>query len=99
MTARHGGERLGACTDCRRYWAMYRAGEIGDEEIVAVESRLATTAGTCPVIPLAHSYGPLDDFRRRLEAARDAGSHGFWINRYGYLSDAKLAVLAELAAS
>ena len=56
-------------------------------------------AGPCPVIPLAHSYGPLDDFRRRLEAARDAGPHGFWINRYGYLSDAKLAVLAELATS
>ena len=53
MTARHGGERLGACTDCRRFWAMYRAGEIGDEEIVAVESRLATTAGTCPVMGTA----------------------------------------------
>ena len=53
MTARHGGERLGACTDCRRYWAMYRAGEISDEEIIAVESRLATTAGTCPVMGTA----------------------------------------------
>ena len=53
ITARHGGERLGACTDCRRFWAMYRAGEISDEEIVAVESRLATTAGTCPVMGTA----------------------------------------------
>jgi dihydroxy-acid dehydratase len=25
------GERLGACTDCRRYWAKFRAGEIDDE--------------------------------------------------------------------
>ena len=24
------GERLGACTDCRRFWARYRAGEITD---------------------------------------------------------------------
>ena len=24
----HQGERLGACTDCRRFWAMYRAGEM-----------------------------------------------------------------------
>ena len=53
MTARHGGERLGACTDCRRFWAMYRAGELDDKEIVAVESRLATTAGTCPVMGTA----------------------------------------------
>ena len=25
-TSRHRGERLGACTDCRRFWARYRAG-------------------------------------------------------------------------
>ncbi|MED5573474.1 MAG: dihydroxy-acid dehydratase, partial [Pseudomonadota bacterium] len=53
MTARHEGERLGACTDCRRFWAMYRAGELNDQQIVAVESRLATTAGTCPVMGTA----------------------------------------------
>jgi dihydroxy-acid dehydratase len=28
ITGRHRGERLGACTDCRRFWAKYRAGEI-----------------------------------------------------------------------
>ena len=28
MTGRYRGERLGACTDCRRFWARYRAGEI-----------------------------------------------------------------------
>ena len=28
MTSRHGGQRLGACTDCRRFWAQYRAGTI-----------------------------------------------------------------------
>jgi dihydroxy-acid dehydratase len=27
-TSRHQGERLGACTDCRRFWARYRAGEL-----------------------------------------------------------------------
>jgi dihydroxy-acid dehydratase len=53
MTARHEGEQLGACTDCRRFWAMYRAGELNDEEIVSVESRLSTTAGTCPVMGTA----------------------------------------------
>src|SRR5271165_92211 len=33
MTGRHRGERLGACTDCRRFWARYRAGEVAETEI------------------------------------------------------------------
>src|SRR5262249_60610122 len=37
MTGRHRGERLGACTDCRRFWARYRAGEVGEQEISDVE--------------------------------------------------------------
>jgi dihydroxy-acid dehydratase len=53
MTGRHQGERLGACTDCRRFWAMYRAGKVSDEEINVVESRLATTAGSCAVMGTA----------------------------------------------
>lgn len=53
MTGRHRGERLGACTDCRRFWAKYRAGEVDADEIAAVEGRLATTAGTCAVMGTA----------------------------------------------
>jgi len=53
MTGRHHGERLGACTDCRRFWAMYRAGKVSDDEIHVVESRLATTAGSCAVMGTA----------------------------------------------
>ena len=53
MTGRYHGERLGACTDCRRFWAMYRAGKVSDEEINVVESRLATTAGSCAVMGTA----------------------------------------------
>jgi len=53
MTGRHKGERLGACTDCRRFWAQYRAGKIDDKEISAVEGKLATTAGTCAVMGTA----------------------------------------------
>jgi dihydroxy-acid dehydratase len=53
MTGRHRGERLGACTDCRRFWARYRAGEVDDTEISQVESRLAVTAGTCAVMGTA----------------------------------------------
>lgn len=53
MTSRHGEERLGACTDCRRFWGKYRAGEVSGDEINRIEGRLATTAGTCAVMGTA----------------------------------------------
>ena len=53
MTGRHQGERLGACTDCRRFGAKYRAGAIDEKEINQVEGNLATTAGTCAVMGTA----------------------------------------------
>ena len=53
MTGRHQGERLGACTDCRRFWAKYRAGAIDENEINQIEGNLATTAGTCAVMGTA----------------------------------------------
>src|SRR5262245_49709897 len=53
MTGRHRGERLGACTDCRRFWARSGAGEVGEQEISEVEGQLAVTAGTCAVMGTA----------------------------------------------
>jgi dihydroxy-acid dehydratase len=53
MTGRHRGERLGACTDCRRFWARYRAGDVDANEISEVEGKLAVTAGTCAVMGTA----------------------------------------------
>ncbi|HZP94124.1 MAG TPA: dihydroxy-acid dehydratase [Burkholderiales bacterium] len=47
------GERLGACTDCRRFWARHRAGEVSEEGIDEIEGNLATTAGTCAVMGTA----------------------------------------------
>ena len=55
-------------------------------------------AGDAPVNALAHSYGPVDDFRRRLQAAWDASGGRVWVNRYGYLSDAKLDVIGNVTA-
>jgi len=52
-TGHYKGERLGACTDCRRFWGKYRAGEIDEAEINQVETRLAATAGTCAVMGTA----------------------------------------------
>src|SRR5271170_3544788 len=59
MTSRWHGERLGACTDCRRFWARYRAGEIGADEIHEVEGNLATTAGTCAVMGTASTMASI----------------------------------------
>src|SRR5262249_27108920 len=47
VVGHHKGEVLGACTDCRRLWSAYRAGEIGDREIDIVSCRLAPSVGTC----------------------------------------------------
>jgi dihydroxy-acid dehydratase len=61
MTGRHRGERLGACTDCRRFWARYRAGDIDAEEISQVEGQLAVTAGTCAVMGTASTMACLTE--------------------------------------
>ena len=59
MTSRWHGERLGACTDCRRFWARYRAGEISSNEIAEIEGNLATTAGTCAVMGTASTMASI----------------------------------------
>jgi dihydroxyacid dehydratase/phosphogluconate dehydratase len=61
MTGRYRGERLGACTDCRRFWARYRAGDIDGEEISQVEGQLAVTAGTCAVMGTASTMACLTE--------------------------------------
>ena len=53
MTGSWRGERLGACTDCRRQWGRYRAGELDEAEIAEVGRELSTTAGTCMVMGTA----------------------------------------------
>ena len=53
------GERLGACTDCRRFWAKYRAGGLSATEIQEIEGNLATTAGTCAVMGTASTMASI----------------------------------------
>lgn len=83
------GERLAACTDCRRYWARFRAGDVDEARIGEVEGALATTAGTCGVMgtastmaciaatlgfmPLAAASIPATH-ADRLRAAEEAGA-------------------------
>ena len=53
LVGHHKGEVLGACTDCRRLWGKYRAGDIDEVEIEEVNGRLAPTVGTCMVMGTA----------------------------------------------
>src|ERR1700733_5970900 len=49
----HKGEVLGACTDCRRFWAQHRAGTIDVTEIELISGRLCPSVGTCMVMGTA----------------------------------------------
>ena len=53
LTGSHRGERVGACTDCRRFWARFRAEEIDIDEIEDVNSKLVPSVGTCSVMGTA----------------------------------------------
>ena len=53
LTGSHQGERVGACTDCRRYWGRYRAEEIDSDEIARVNDQLVASVGTCSVMGTA----------------------------------------------
>lgn len=59
LTGNWEDEPLGACTDCRRYWARHRGGELDDDEIVAVRQSLCPVAGTCMVMGTASTMACL----------------------------------------
>jgi hypothetical protein len=56
-------------------------------------------AGDTPVYAMAHGFGPVQDFDKRLRAAFDAAAGRVWINRYGYLSDEKLDLIGKTAVA
>lgn len=53
LTGGHRGQRVGACTDCRRFWASYRGDEIDRAEIDEVNEQLVPSVGTCSVMGTA----------------------------------------------
>ena len=59
MTSRYKDDRVGACTDCRKFWTQFRAGKMAKAEIEAVEGRLVTTAGTCAVMGTASTMAAI----------------------------------------
>jgi dihydroxy-acid dehydratase len=102
MTSRYGDHRVGACTDCRKFWGKFRAGEIGKAEIEAVESRLVTTAGTCAVMGTASTMAAIAEalgmtlpgtaaipavHADRLRAAEASGAEAVRLVRSGLTPD------------
>ena len=82
------GETLGACSDCRRYWQEYRAGEVDEEELEKINESLAPTAGHCMVMGSASTMAVVSEAlgvmppgtaaipatdNRRLAAAQETG--------------------------
>jgi dihydroxy-acid dehydratase len=82
------GVTLGACSDCRRYWQEYRAGEVGEEELEEINESLAPTAGHCMVMGSASTMAVVSEAlgmmppgtaaipatdNRRLAAAQETG--------------------------
>jgi dihydroxy-acid dehydratase len=102
MTGRHRGERLGACTDCRRFWAKYRAGEVAEKEMAEVEGSLAVTAGTCAVMGTASTMACVAEalgmslpgtaaipavHSARLVAAEESGKAAAWLAKHPITPD------------
>jgi dihydroxy-acid dehydratase len=61
LAGRYQGARLGACTDCRKYWGEHRAGTITDEQLSAVEGSLCPSTGTCMVMGTASTMAALTE--------------------------------------
>ncbi|WP_462381297.1 IlvD/Edd family dehydratase [Pseudomonas sp. Marseille-QA0892] len=61
LTGGHRGVRVGACTDCRRYWGMFRGQEIDEQEINEVNSKLVASIGTCSVMGTASTMACLGE--------------------------------------
>ena len=59
LAGRHEGTRLGACTDCRRLWAAFRAGSLSGADLDRAHDQLMPTAGTCMVMGTASTMAVL----------------------------------------
>jgi dihydroxy-acid dehydratase len=82
LTGSHRGERVGACTDCRRYWGKYRADEIDGEEIADVNNQLVASVGTCSVMGTASTMAC-----DRIRVAEQTGATAVALARLGIKPD------------
>lgn len=53
LTGSYRGQRVGACTDCRRFWGQFRGGEVTEDQLPEITDQLGPTPGTCMVMGTA----------------------------------------------
>ena len=96
LTGSHRSQRVGACTDCRRYWAMYRSETIDEQEIADVNNQLVASVGTCSVMGTASTMACLAEAMGltvpggasppavtadRMRVAEQTGQQAVWLAR------------------
>ncbi len=102
LTGSYRSERVGACTDCRRFWAKYRAEEVDDEEIAEINDQLVASVGTCSVMGTASTMACLVEAlgmmplgsatppavtADRIRVAEQAGAHAVRLAQDGLTPD------------
>jgi hypothetical protein len=80
-----------------RYPEPDRAHPVGAAAQARKIAAARAAAGPTPVFALAHSYGPVEDVAARFALAWRATGGRVFVNRYGYLSDAKLDAIGAIA--
>jgi hypothetical protein len=86
--------------DPPREYAAWRYPEPEEAHPVGVHAQERKIRSACAqaksVSAMAHGYGPEWDFRLRYAAAWRASGGHVWVNRYGYLADAKLDAIGAI---
>ncbi len=59
LSGRFRGESLGACSDCRRFWAEYRAGAMDEDAMRELEEGINRSDGHCTVMGTASTMAAL----------------------------------------
>jgi hypothetical protein len=66
------------------------------DSLASRQTQVESWAGDTPVWPIAHAYGPIEDFKKRAAAVLAVSKNRLWINRYAYMNDEKLEALAQV---
>ena len=61
LAGRHEGARLGACTDCRKFWSEHRAGTLDAVRLETIQGELFPSTGTCMVMGTASTMASLTE--------------------------------------
>lgn len=61
LSGRYEGKDFGACSDCRRYWADYRAGDVDDSTLAELEESINRSPGHCTVMGTASTMAALTE--------------------------------------